>query len=94
MQILTPMNRGCCGTVTINERLEALLNPGDKIAFRFGERMFKLGDKVMQIANNYDKSVFNGDMGRLTRIMRRRRNSPSSSTGRIQSTTRLTRRTS
>lgn len=50
VQILTPMNRGCCGTVTINERLEALLNPGDKIAFRFGERMFKLGDKVMQIA--------------------------------------------
>ena len=69
VQILTPMNRGCCGTVTINERLEALLNPGDKIAFRFGERMFKLGDKVMQIANNYDKSVFNGDMGRITRIM-------------------------
>ena len=73
VQILTPMNRGCCGTVTINERLEALLNPGDKIAFRFGERMFKLGDKVMQIANNYDKSVFNGDMGTIILLDREER---------------------
>lgn len=68
VQILTPMNRGCCGTVAINERIETLLNPEDLQQFRFGERVFKVGDKVMQIANNYDKGVFNGDMGRLTRI--------------------------
>lgn len=69
VQILTPMNRGCCGTTAINERLEALLNKGDKLSFRFGERTFKLGDKVMQTANNYDKNVFNGDMGRILRIV-------------------------
>ena len=68
IQILTPMNRGCCGTITINERIEALLNPGGERQFKFGDRVFKSGDKVMQIANNYDKGVFNGDMGRLARI--------------------------
>jgi exodeoxyribonuclease V alpha subunit len=68
VQILTPMNRGCCGTVAINERLEALLNPSEAEGFRFGERSFKAGDKIMQTANNYDKNVFNGDMGRIARV--------------------------
>ncbi len=68
VQILTPMNRGSCGTVAINERLEALLNPSETESFRFGERVFKAGDKVMQTANNYDKNVFNGDMGRIARV--------------------------
>jgi len=68
VQILTPMNRGCCGTVAINERLEALLNPSEAEGFRFGERSFKSGDKIMQTANNYDKNIFNGDMGRIARI--------------------------
>lgn len=71
VQILTPMNRGVCGTAAINERLEALLNPGDKPQFKFGERVYKAGDKLMQISNNYDKNVFNGDLGRLVRIQSR-----------------------
>ena len=68
IQILTPMNRGLCGTAAINERIEALLNPQEQRQFKFGERVFKCGDKVMQITNNYDKGVFNGDLGRLARI--------------------------
>lgn len=68
VQILTPMNRGSCGTVAINERLQALLNPGDKPEFRFGDRVYRAGDKLMQTANNYEKNVFNGDLGRLGRI--------------------------
>ncbi len=68
IQVLTPMNRGSCGTLAINERLEPLLNPGDKPQFRFGERICKTGDKVMQTANDYEKGVFNGDLGRVGRI--------------------------
>ena len=52
----------------MNRRLQELLNPGEKPQILIGDRMFKVGDKVMQIANNYDKNVFNGDMGFLTDI--------------------------
>ncbi len=65
VQILTPMNRGICGTLNFNTELQKLLNPGDKESVTVGERIFKLDDKVMQTANNYDKNVFNGDMGRV-----------------------------
>ncbi len=68
IQILTPMNRGNCGTVTLNNFLQEILNPGHKAQFKMGERTFKTGDKVMQTANNYDKGVFNGDMGRVAHI--------------------------
>ncbi len=68
IQLLCPMNRGLCGTIEMNNTLQALLNPGEKAEFRFGERLFKTGDKVMQITNNYDKNVFNGDTGYLVRI--------------------------
>jgi exodeoxyribonuclease V alpha subunit len=44
------------------------LNPGLKPHFKIGERIFKAGDKLMQISNNYEKNVFNGDMGRLAHI--------------------------
>ena len=67
IQVLSPMNRGICGTVQLNERLQALLNP-EKAGFRSGERIFHAGDKVMQISNNYDKGVFNGDMGVILSI--------------------------
>ena len=63
VQILTPMNRTLCGTTALNGELQKLLNPGEKDALEAGERIFKLDDKVMQISNNYDKNVFNGDMG-------------------------------
>ncbi|MBQ9336289.1 MAG: ATP-dependent RecD-like DNA helicase [Lentisphaeria bacterium] len=67
IQVLSPMNRGVCGTVQLNERLQNLLNP-EKAGFRSGERVFHAGDKVMQITNNYDKGVFNGDMGTILSI--------------------------
>ena len=61
------MNRGVCGTIQLNERLQSLLNP-EKAGFRSGDRIFHVGDKVMQISNNYDKGVFNGDMGVILSI--------------------------
>lgn len=63
VQLLTPMNRTQCGTAALNMELQKLLNPETKEFLEAGERIFKLDDKVMQISNNYDKNVFNGDMG-------------------------------
>lgn len=68
VQVLCPMNRGICGTVSVNETLHQILNSGDRPQFKYGDRTFLTGDKVMQTANNYDKNVFNGDMGRIGRI--------------------------
>ncbi|MGI8603762.1 MAG: SF1B family DNA helicase RecD2 [Verrucomicrobiales bacterium] len=70
VQVLTPMNRGLLGTASLNQALQAGLNaPGDfKLeAERFGT-IFRLGDKVIQLRNNYDKEVFNGDIGRVAQI--------------------------
>ena len=67
IQVLSPMNRGVCGTIQLNERLQTLINP-EKAGFRSGERIFHAGDKVMQTSNNYDKGVFNGDMGVILSI--------------------------
>ena len=68
VQVLTPMNRGSCGTRSINDCLQHILNSGHKAQFKVGDRVFKAGDRVMQISNNYDKNVFNGDMGRIGNI--------------------------
>lgn len=68
VQILTPMNRGSCGAIALNEYLQNILNPQNQTSFRYGERIFKLNDKVMQCSNNYDKNVFNGDMGKICAI--------------------------
>ena len=67
IQVLTPMNKGVAGAVNLNTRLQAALNP-QRIMLKRGERELRLNDKVMQIRNNYDKEVFNGDMGRITSI--------------------------
>lgn len=69
IQVLTPMNKGECGTVALNQTLQEILN-GDprKPRLKFGDKTFKSGDRVMQIRNNYDKNVFNGDMGRIASI--------------------------
>ena len=62
VQVLAPMHKGVCGTDNLNTVMQDILNPdGNKIVF--GEREFRIGDKVMQIKNNYDKNVFNGDVG-------------------------------
>ncbi len=68
IQLLCPMNRGIAGTFSMNQRLQALLNPETENGFHYGEKHFLKGDKVMQISNNYDKNVFNGDMGFLEEV--------------------------
>lgn len=68
IQILTPMNRGDAGVFRLNPLLAKRLL-GEKVeSFRFGERSFSLGDKIMQRSNNYDKNVFNGDVGIIEKI--------------------------
>ncbi|AEB10149.1 SF1B family DNA helicase RecD2 [Desulfobacca acetoxidans] len=67
IQVLTPMHRGVVGAGMLNQTLQRELNP-DGPGLDRGGRMFKVNDKVMQIRNNYDKDVFNGDIGRISRI--------------------------
>ncbi len=80
MQILTPMKKTELGTIQLNEILQEKLNKKDgiKIEKKFGDKTFRVSDKVMQIVNNYDKKfsidgkffdgVFNGDIGYITKI--------------------------
>jgi exodeoxyribonuclease V alpha subunit len=67
--VLVPMNRGTVGTQKINHDLQSLLNPGnnDKL-LSFASTQYKIGDRVMQLRNNYDKLVFNGDIGTIEDI--------------------------
>jgi exodeoxyribonuclease V alpha subunit len=68
VQVLCPMARGGCGSRSLNIELQKLLNPDPaEQVERFGWR-FAPGDKVMQIANDYDKEVFNGDVGTIDAI--------------------------
>jgi exodeoxyribonuclease V alpha subunit len=69
IQVLTPMHRGLLGTINLNRELQALLNPTGQILERGGFAL-RAGDKVMQLRNNYDKGVFNGDLGRVASIDR------------------------
>jgi exodeoxyribonuclease V alpha subunit len=64
IQVLTPMHKGLLGTVNLNGELQRLLNPRGEQVGRPG-RLFRAGDKVMQIRNNYELEVFNGDLGRI-----------------------------
>jgi len=67
VQVLTPMHRGDAGGMALNEALQAALNPrGD--ALTRGPRTFRVGDKVMQLRNDYDKDVWNGDLGFVTTV--------------------------
>ncbi|MBI3361543.1 MAG: ATP-dependent RecD-like DNA helicase [Chloroflexi bacterium] len=78
VQVLSPMHRGPAGVSNLNQRLQAALNPpappspggaregkAEKI---IGGRVFRVGDKLMQLRNNYQKDVYNGDIGRLVAI--------------------------
>jgi exodeoxyribonuclease V alpha subunit len=70
IQVLCPMNRGSLGVRELNTALQAVLNPartGESSVERFGWR-FQMGDKVIQTENDYDKEVFNGDIGIVERI--------------------------
>jgi len=67
VQVLTPMNRGPAGSLALNEALQAALNPRGDALVR-GTRTYRVGDKVMQLRNDYDKNVFNGDVGLVSSI--------------------------
>ncbi len=72
VQVLSPLHRGAAGVGELNRRLQAALNPPSpgKPEYRRGGRLFRLGDRVMQVRNNYDREVFNGDMGRIAALDR------------------------
>jgi exodeoxyribonuclease V alpha subunit len=67
IQVLSPMYRGVAGAKNLNLRLQQTLNPQQAYVAR-GEQRFGAGDKVMQIRNNYEKDIFNGDIGRIALI--------------------------
>jgi exodeoxyribonuclease V alpha subunit len=67
IQVLTAMHRGSLGATNLNAELQRALNPSKSELAR-GGKLFKPGDKVMQILNNYNKDVYNGDIGRIARI--------------------------
>ena len=68
IQVLTPMNKGVLGTKALNTLLQQSLNPhAARKIVRF-ETTYAEGDKVIQMVNNYDKEVFNGDIGRITQV--------------------------
>ncbi len=67
IQVLSPMHRGVVGAGNLNTELQKGLNP-ESMGIQRGGHQFRVHDKVMQIKNNYDKEVFNGDIGRITRI--------------------------
>lgn len=62
IQVICPMYKGVLGVDNLNSVLQGTLNPNGK-ELNIGSRRFRLGDKVMQIKNNYEKMVFNGDIG-------------------------------
>jgi exodeoxyribonuclease V alpha subunit len=70
IQVLAPMYAGVCGIEVLNVNLQAVLNPPapHKDERRFGSRIFRVGDKVMQVVNDHDRQVSNGEMGRIVRI--------------------------
>jgi len=67
IQVLTPMHRGLAGSANLNIELQKVLNKEKKGVER-GGRHYRINDKVMQIRNNYDKIVFNGDIGTIDQI--------------------------
>jgi exodeoxyribonuclease V alpha subunit len=67
VQVLAPMHKGTIGVANLNIELQKRLNPGQSGITR-GTWSFRIGDKVMQIVNNYDKDVFNGDIGWISEI--------------------------
>jgi exodeoxyribonuclease V alpha subunit len=70
IQVLSPMYRGSTGVAVLNGQLQEALNPAspDRPERHMGGRTFRVGDRLMQTRNNYDKDVFNGDIGRLVAI--------------------------
>ncbi len=67
IQVLTPMQRGETGAANLNQVLQEAMNPNGP-SLRRGGTQYRLGDKVMQIRNDYDKEVFNGDIGMIADV--------------------------
>ena len=70
IQVLSPIHRGAAGVSALNQRLQKRLNPANERTpeTQHGSRTFRVGDRVMQIRNNYDRKIFNGDMGRIATL--------------------------
>jgi exodeoxyribonuclease V alpha subunit len=64
VQVLTPMHKGEVGTIALNSLLQERLNAEGRELVR-GQRAYRIGDRILQLRNNYDKEVFNGDLGRI-----------------------------
>jgi len=69
IQVLTPMHRGELGATNLNHLLQEALSAGGA-EIHSGGRILRVGDRVMQLRNNYDKDVYNGDVGRIVRVAR------------------------
>jgi exodeoxyribonuclease V alpha subunit len=67
VQVLAPMHRGLTGIRQINVTMQRRLNPGAR-GITFGDTFFSVGDRVIQTRNNYDKNIFNGDMGTVSAV--------------------------
>lgn len=63
IQVLTPMHKGEVGTAALNALLQERLNPSRGVELKRGYATFRPGDRVLQLRNNYDKDIFNGDLG-------------------------------
>ena len=70
VQVLCPMQRGLLGTRNLNQVVQALLNPPgvQKAEIKQGQSLFRVGDRVMQLKNDYNREVFNGDQGTIHAI--------------------------
>ncbi len=68
IQVLSPMHNTASGVRNMNIVLQQVLNARGNIFYRKGDRVFRVGDKVMQTKNNYDKDVFNGDIGFINSV--------------------------
>lgn len=70
IQVLAPLNKGVAGVAGLNRELQAALNPptASKAERQYGNNSFRIGDRVMQIRNNYDLDVYNGDIGTIVAI--------------------------
>jgi exodeoxyribonuclease V alpha subunit len=66
VQVLSPMHRGAAGTDELNRALQAALNPHGE-TLELGSRSLRVGDKVMQVRNDYERDVYNGDVGLIVR---------------------------
>ena len=67
IQVLAPMQKGVVGTINLNHQLQDALNPTDLFLLS-GNRELRVGDRVMQLRNNYEKKVFNGDLGYVVEV--------------------------